>query len=223
MSRSRGFRGALVLVLSLALALTTVAMAVAQEDAAETAELISAPVVSPDGVYGVVGTTNTGKQVSTNVLVTSLSGDRVQFQANVMGFPVTTSGKGSWNAERTEVTVPVGVFIWGIADASGSITLRATQTGWEFTGAGSGTAMGASGSATAAGFMAGGVAPTPAEVADASGVPENVRATDPALSVLVPDDVGDMDTDAQLQELAVILFAVFVTILLQMILGIEIL
>lgn len=189
----------------------------AQEGEAQP-DLVSAPGVSPDGVYAVVGTTSTGKQVAANVLVTSLENDRIQFRAKVLGIPVTTSGPATWNDDRTQATVPIGVYIFGLVDASGSIALTAGATGWDFTGTGSGTAVGTSGSATAAGFMSGGVAPQPELIAEATGVSQGVQSADSALSVIQPETTGDLDTSDAIAELAAILFAVFFMIIIQMIL-----
>lgn len=213
---SRLFALALVSVLVLAPCLPAFA-----QDAEETEGASTPPEANPGGLYPVTGTTNTGKKVSTNVLVTDLPGDRIQFQARVMGFPVTTSGKAAWNADRTQVTVPVAVYIIGLVDASGQITLSATESGWEFSGSGSGSVPGASGSATAAGFKPGGVpAPSAAEVSEASGVSEQVRSADDGLSALQPSGgAGDLDTDAAVTSAAALLFALFLLIIWEAILG----
>ncbi len=219
MSAYRTFRPALLLAIVCCLVLSLSAPVFAEDAAAPEpiAPISAAP--SPDGVYAVIGTTNTGKQVATNVLVTS-TGERIQFQARVMGIPLTTSGPATWNPEHTEVTVPITVYVFGLADASGSITLIATEGGWSFFGAGDGQVLRKKGSATAEGFMPGGEAPTPELINEATGVSEGAQAIDDATGVLQPvDAVSAVETGDVMGELAAILVALFIIIFLELVLG----
>lgn len=204
---------AISLVLTVLLIAGFSAPVYAQEGEAQP-ELITAPGVSPNGVYAVVGTTSTGRQVNVNVLVTSLADDRIQFKTRVLGIPVTTSGVATWSADRTEATVPISVYIFMVADASGSVTLSAGSGGWDFVGSGSGKAMGASGTATATGFMPGGVEPPPTLVGEATGVLEVVQSADSALSTFRPAAAGDIDSSDQIAVLTALLFLIFIAILL---------
>lgn len=201
----------------------SVALAIAVPVGAQDTPSSGADAASPDGVYAVVGTTNTGKRVSTNVLVTS-RGERMHFQARVMGVPISTSGEASWNPEHTEVTVPVSFYVLGLAQGSGSITLISAEDGWTFFGTGDGSVLGKRGSATAEGFMPRDTPPTPELVEEASGVSSPVRSLDDATQPLQPEDPPPaLETGDAVNELAALLAAAFVLILLEMILGVVLL
>lgn len=218
--RRPSFVIAMALVLCVVFALAAPVFA---EEGEATEPATTSDTASPDGVYAVVGTTNTGKQVSTNVLVTS-AGDRIQFQAKVMGIPITTSGPANWNADRTEVTVPISVYVFGLAEGSGSITLIATDGGWDFFAAGDGKVLSKRGSATAEGFMPVGAPPTPELVTDATGVSGAAQSLDDATGALQSADaVTSIESQDVANEAAAMFLALLFIVMLEVILGVVLL
>jgi hypothetical protein len=186
---------------------------------AEEAVVTSAPVDnSYEGVYRVAGSTSTGKSFSATLIVKAVGADTIQVDTEYAGFPISESGPATWNG-TDEVSVPLSVTVPFVASGSGTVTLTRAEGGWQFFGTGSGDVFGSSGSATATGF-GGGVAPTPAEVTEVTGISEPVQAIDEVLQPLQPaDPQPSVATEASIQALALILILAFLWIFLSLILG----